>query len=694
MQPPARNAPPPPPTPRRPVVEVLHGETVVDPYRWLEDGEAPEVRAWTEAQNGHTDAVLGALPRRGVFARRLAELWRSDLVRNPAVRGGRLFYLRRPGDQAQFALCLREDPDGPERVLVDPNALDERGVTALDWWYPSPDGRRLAYGCSRGGDEWSTLHVLDVDTGEHLADRIPRTRYASLAWEPDGSGFFYTRYPTPGEVPAGEENYHRHVFYHVLGEDPGGDRAVFGPGRPREELVHLDLSEDGRYLLIVAYEGWNRADVLVLDRRRPAAGFVPVALGLDALFKGRAARGVLYLLTNLDAPRYRVLAVDLAGSPPEAWADRSAWLEVVPEDPERTLDLFAVAGDHLLLSALEHATARVFAVAADGSGRRELPLPGPGTVAALVGEPGAARAFLTFESFVTPPAIYRVDPARGSIEPAVAGAPPAGQVAVTVKQVFYSSRDGTRVPMFVLHRRDVVPDGDRPTVLTGYGGFNIARTPEFNPSLALWLERGGVWALANLRGGSEYGEAWHRAGMLGNKQNVFDDFIAAAEYLIAAGYTRPERLGCYGRSNGGLLVGAALTQRPDLFRAVACGVPLLDMLRYHRFLIGGLWVTEYGSADHPEQFRWLHAYSPYHRVVDGTPYPAVYLFTAASDTRVDPMHARKMAARLQAASASGRPVLLRIELEAGHGAGKPVAKIVAEQAEVWSFLAWQLEEDG
>ncbi|MEW6522887.1 MAG: prolyl oligopeptidase family serine peptidase [Bacillota bacterium] len=674
----------PPQTAVRPVTEVLHGTTIVDPYRWLEDGSSDEVRAWTEQQNAYTRSVLDTLPQRDYFARRLERAFAHTAVGNPVVRDNSLFFTRRSPGQNQPVLMVRDLRDGNERPVLDPNIADAGGLVSLDWWYPSPSGRYLAYGYSRDGDEWSTLYVLDLESEGHLSEAIPRTRHSSVAWKKDESGFYYTRYPDPGEVPGGEENYHSRVRYHVLGTDPAQDPVVFGDGRPMREMRQVQVSDDGRYLLVTCYEGWRRSEIFLRSEETPGSGFAAVVTDRDALFYGEMVGDSLYLLTNYLASTYRVVAVDPRHPGEEHW-------KVIIPASDVILEAFSVVGNKLVVTAMKDACSRLLVYELDGSLASEVPLPEPGTISKVQGKTGGEVGFFTFTSFTTPPSIYRLEVARVQAVPGLAGEDWEKPAGLRVRQVFYRSLDGTRVPMFILHREDLELDGRRPTVLTGYGGFNIARTPEFRAAVLPWLQAGGVYAQANLRGGSEYGEDWHRAGMLENKQNVFDDFLAAAQYLVDAGYTSCRHLGIAGGSNGGLLVGAAMTQRPAMFRAVACGVPLLDMLRYHRFLIGALWVSEYGSPDDPEHFRWLLAYSPYHRVVEGESYPATLLHTAGSDSRVDPMHARKMAALLQRASSSGLPVLLRTESQAGHGAGKPVTRIIQEQADIWAFLAWQLE---
>ena len=666
------------------VVDVLHGERIADPYRWLENGGDPETLAWTARQNALTEAWLARQPARERIRRRLEELLAIGVLSVPTPAHGRYFYLRRDGRQNQPVLYVRDGVEGEDRAVLDLNALDPAGTTALDWYFPSDDGRLLAYGLSEDGSERSVLHVLDVDRGADLPDRIPHTRAADLAWLPDASGFYYTRYPAPGEVPEGEEPYHRAIRFHPLGADPATDPLVYQPAL-KEYWPGVSLSPDGRWLLITVARTFDQTDLYLGDRRGAGADatcppLVAVAENLPASFGGEIAHGRLFLRTNLDAPTYRLYEVE------PTRPERGHWRDLVPPRPDAVLDGFAVAGERLALSYLERASSHLRLADLDGGLRREVELPVLGSLFGLGAEWDGHELFFGFSSYTVPPSVYRIDLDRdeqalwrrveADIDPA----------RFEVRQVAVPSRDGTSVSMFLVHTRGLARTGNAPTYLTAYGGFNISMTPAFSRSLLLWLERGGLVAIPNIRGGGEYGEGWHQAGMLGRKQNSFDDFIAAAEWLIREGYTRPERLAAAGGSNGGLLMGAALTQRPDLFRAVVVQVPLLDMLRYHRFLIARLWIPEYGSPDAAEEFAWLRAYSPYHHVRAGTAYPAVLIATAESDTRVDPMHARKMTAALQAASSSGRPVLLRLESRAGHGAGKPLSKVLEELTDTWTFV--------
>jgi prolyl oligopeptidase len=664
------------------VVDVLHGEPVPDPYRWLEDGTAVETREWTAQQNAFTEAYLGAVPGRDRIRRRLEELLSIGVLSTPAPAEGRYFYLRRDGPQNQPVLYWRDGLEADDRVAVDPNALSAGGTTALDWFYPSRDGSRLAYGLSADGSEESVLHVLQVEQGRLLPDRISRMRAASLAWLPDGSGFYYTRYPAPGDVPQGEAHYHRAIFFHRVGDDPETDSVVFSPAQ-KEYWPGVSLSPDGRWLLISVARTFDQTDLYLQDLATGKSR-IAVAEGLPASFEGELAHGWLFVRTNLGAPTYRLYRID------PNHPDRSKWQEIVPPREHAVFESATIANDRLALSYLEGASSRLELTNLEGRLIERVPLPGLGSLFGVSAEWNGEEIFYGFSSYTIPPSVYRIDTGTGATRLWKRVDADIDPTRFSVRQVSYQSRDQTPVSMFLVHSVDLQLNGDNPTYLTGYGGFNISMTPAFSRSLLLWLEHGGVLAVPNIRGGGEYGEQWHQSGILGNKQNSFDDFIGAAEWLIRERYTRPERLAAAGGSNGGLLVGSVLTQRPDLFRAVLVQVPLLDMLRYHQFLIARLWIPEYGSAEDATQFQWLRAYSPYHRVRDGVAYPAVLLATAESDTRVDPMHARKMAARLQAANASDRPILLRLESQAGHGAGKPLAKVIDELTDSWTFVFSEL----
>ncbi|MBM3308385.1 MAG: S9 family peptidase [Candidatus Eisenbacteria bacterium] len=658
--------------------DTLHGRVIPDPYRWLEDWTSPESSAWIDAQEAYAEAFLGACPARDDVRRRLGELLDIPSIGGLALQGDRLFFTRRNPENEQPVLCVRVG-DAEPRALIDPSALGSGVPVSLDWWHPSENGLLLAYGTSEGGSEMSVLRVMDVDSGTDLRDEIPYARAAGVAWEPDGNAFYYSRFPAPGDVPPGDEFYYRRIYRHVLGDEAALDKLVFGDGLDKRHWPSAALSTDGRFLFAYVWRGGARNDIYVKDLARDD-GFRPLVEGLDARFTGIAVGSTFYMMTSLEAPNFRILRVDLENPA------RLNWQELVPES-DLTLQSFLYGGGHLCLLYLKdaHTLVRVHD-AATGAHLRDVPLPEVAAVYDWAGDWRSPEVFFGLSSYLTPPTVLRYDATTGALREDMAVEAPLDPSPYVERQVWYESKDGTRIPMFLAHRRDIVLDGNNPTMLVGYGGFGSSVSPGFARNRFLWFERGGVYAEACLRGGGEYGDAWHRAGMLADKQNTFDDFIAAAEWLVAEGITSPERLAVWGGSNGGLLVGAFLTQRPDLAAAVICDVPLLDMTRFHRFYIGDIWSAEYGSPDDPEQFEWLYAYSPYHRVRDGVAYPAVYLTTAESDTRVHPSHALKMTARLQAASASGRPVLLRFQREAGHGLASPMRRVLAEYVDYYSFL--------
>lgn len=669
------------------VTEKIFGHKVDDPYRWLEDTKSDETQRWVAQQTEYARSFLDNLPTRAKIRGRLEKLLSIGYIGASQVRKGNYFYTKREGKENQAILYVRQGVSGKDRVLIDPNTLDKEGLVALDWWFPSDDGKFLAYGLSREGTEQSTLYITDVETGQNLPDVITRTRYTGLSWKADNTGFYYTRLPVPGTVPEGEENYHRHVFYHVLGIDPENDPKVFGEGRDMTEWQQISFSSDNQNLMLSTAIGWDKSDVYFQPLRRPPESirhqeFIPVAVGKEALFSGEIVGDNLYFHTNYEAPKYRLLQVDLKNPAMDNWK------ELIPES-ESILQHAFVVGDRLVAQYMQNASSRLKIFSLSGQFLKEIELPTLGSVYSLHGEWDGSEVVFIFSSYFIPPALYRYDLKTDRLSILDQVEADVDTSSYEVKQVWYNSKDGTKVSMFLVHRKGIQLNGENPVLLTGYGGFNSAQTPVFQRNTFLWLEHGGVFAEANLRGGSEYGEEWHKAGMLGNKQNTFDDFIAAAQWLISSGYTNPSKLVIHGGSNGGLLVGAALTQRPDLFKAVICWNPLLDMVRFHNFLIAKFWTPEYGSPEDSVQFQWLYAYSPYHRVVDGTPYPATLLMTADSDSRVDPMHAVKMTARLQTATSSDAPILLRFDTQSGH-AGKPLSKTIDQYTDIWSFVFWQL----
>jgi len=674
---------------------MIHGLRVADPYRWLEDSDSEEVKQWTALQNAYTRSILDAYPGRAQLRQEIAELKRIGWEGRPVLasrrerdgRHTRYFHARRRPQDDQPILVVRDSLDGPDRTLVDPNALSADKTAALDWWFPSWEGRYVAYGISRGGDEQSTLYVLDVDNGKTLPETevITRTRHASVAWLSDSSGFYYSRYPEKGTVPDGEEHYHRRIYLHRMGRSPEDDPMVFGQGRKMTDSPYVAIAPGGRWLVAMVHQGWSRTEAHLMDLKDGAtAGWLPLAVPQhDAIYLVEPFDDFLLVQTNDGAPNYEVYRVD------PAWPERRDWTRVVPEQSD-ALEGVCQIGDQIFATYIHHARSLIRRYGADGTPQGEIALPGLGTASPVAGEHDGTEGFVSFRSFTVPSQVYRVDAATGETSLWAEASSPVEPSLYSVEQRWSTSPDGTRVPMFVVRRKGMTQEGPAPTLLAGYGGFNISRMPTFAEEVFALLRRGGVYVSVNLRGGSEYGEKWHRAGMLRFKQNVFDDFIAAAETLIREGVTSPERLGILGGSNGGLLVGAAITQRPELFRAAVAAVPLLDMVRYHHFLIAKLWVPEYGDPENPEHFRWLYAYSPYHHVEQGVAYPATLLLTAVGDSRVDPMHARKMAPLLQQATSSERPILLRVETKAGHGAGKPVSKRIDERLDMVTFLFQQL----
>ncbi len=677
-----------PETRTEPVREEIHGETIVDPYRWLEalEDDSEEVRAWTTRQNDYTREILDQFPGREKLEKRMADLMQIGAIGTPRMRLGRYFYSERKGNENQASLYVRESHDGPPRLLLDTNGLDEKGLYSLDWYVPSRDGSRVAFGLSYAGDEMTVLHVLDVDSGEWLADEIPgKTRFGG--WSPDGESFLYSRLEDP------EDAYSRSVRFHRIGRHFRHDPILLRQTVP-SEIPGAFLSENGRWIITEIFKGWSRQDVYAVDvdrwLRTGQFEQVPVAVGFDARFSGEDVLGdTLYLSTTLDAPNGQLFAIPL--NRPE----RENWKPLVAEREKAVLESVQIARGYVVCAYTEDAVSKFERFRLDGSPVGPLELPGLGS-ANLRTHPERTEAFLSYTSFNESQSIYRVDLATGERSLWARPEIPVDPESIEVKQIHYASKDGTRVPMFVIHRKGLALDGKNPCVLYGYGGFNISLTPSFSATRFPWFEHGGVFAIANLRGGGEYGEAWHRAGMLENKQNVFDDFYAAAETLIREGYTNAGQLACWGGSNGGLLTGAAVTQRPDLFAAAISAVPLLDMLRYHKFLMAKFWVPEYGSSEDPKQFRWLREYSPYHNIEKGRRYPALFFTAGENDNRVHPLHARKMAAAMQALAGNDPekdPILLWVDRDAGHGAGKPLHLRIRDVADRWAFTMQQTGMD-
>ncbi len=684
-----------PDTPRQDLTETLHGVEVADPYRWLEDDRDPEVLAWVDAQNEVTFDYLESLPGRDELEARLTEL--QDYARRSApFRFGPHWFVRaNDGLQDQDVLYRTPGPGTPEdewEVLIDPNALSEDGTVSLGMTSFTKDGALMAYALGEAGSDWREFRVLEVDSGEEREDRLRWIKFSGAAWTHDNGGFFYARYPEPDpDAAQGGVNRNQTIWHHRLGTPQDSDELVYARPDEPDWLFGAEVSDDGRHLVLSIREGTsddNRIHLLDLGRAdapQPSGEATPLLDELDAAYQYLGNDGTrFYFRTNRDAPRYRIIAVDIRRPAPENW------LELVPE-AESTLETARIVGDRLMLAYLEDAKSRLAVHTLDGDHERDVELPGIGSVGQLTGGREDDALHFAFSSFLNPPSVFRYDLASGETTPHWAPDFDFDFDQYETNQVFFASHDGTQVPMFLTHRKEFSRDGNNPTLLYGYGGFNISLRPSFSPWNLAFLERGGVYVQVNLRGGGEYGEEWHQAGTRENKQNVFDDFIAAAEFLIHDSVTRPSRLAIAGGSNGGLLVGAVLNQRPELFGAALPAVGVMDMLRFHKFTIGWAWASDYGSPEDPEMFEVLRAYSPYHNLAPAEDWPPTLVTTADHDDRVAPGHSFKYAARLQEVQGdSEAPVLLRVQKSAGHGGGMPVSMRVALQADRWAFVMHHL----
>ncbi|WP_184245516.1 prolyl oligopeptidase family serine peptidase [Novosphingobium chloroacetimidivorans] len=676
-----------PETRREPLVEQHFGEAIADPYRWLENDvrNDKEVANWVERENAVTRQYLDTLPQRGRFAAKIRELIDYERFGLPTKAGGRYFYTRNSGLQNQAQLFVREGLRGTPRLLLDPNSWAKDGATALDSWKPSEDGKHLLFSVQDGGSDWRLLHVLDVATGKQLPDEVRWAKFTQIDWV-GAEGFVYSRFPTPAEGTAFQgRNYDHAVYYHRLGTPQDADQLVFATPEQRELNHEADVTQDGRYLVIRSSSGTDRRQqVRYVDlQRRTRDGWNPRTLVAEATndWKLVASTGTkLWFVTNKDAPHYKLVVIDLAEREPQ-------FRQVVGERVE-LLERATIIGNHLVLNYLKDAASHAEIVGLDGKSVRDLTLAGLGTASGFDGKPGDPETFYAYSSFNQPAAIYRMDIATGKSEPFAQPAIKFDPAKYLIEQRFYTSKDGTKVPMFVVRNKAAAAAGKaQPTLLYGYGGFDISLTPGYSAVRMAWLEAGGAFAMANLRGGGEYGKEWHDAGRLANKQNVFDDFIAAGEYLIAEGITPKGGLSIQGGSNGGLLVGAVVNQRPDLFAAANAAVGVMDMLRFDRFTAGRYWVDDYGYPEKEADFRVLRKYSPYHNIRSGVAYPAVLVTTADTDDRVVPGHSFKYTAALQHAQAGDKPHLIRIETRAGHGSGKPTDKVIDEGADILAFLA-------
>ena len=670
------------------VADDFHGTRVADPYRWLEKADDPATVAWVEAQNRLTRSVLDR-PEREATRARLTELYDYPKTGIPKKRGNRYFFSKNTGLQNQSIYYVQEGWSGTPRVLLDPNTMSPDGTVAISNFTPSDDGRLLGYAVSKSGSDRQEIFVRDVSTGKDLSDKLVWVKFSGISWTPDGKGFFYTRYPETGTVPAGDEHYFPRLHYHRLGEPQEKDVKLFDKPSEKEVGVGGFVSHDGRWLVILPGKGAsNKTEVWVQDLKTPGSKPVAVFTGYEHAYSvAEVVDGRLYARTDRDAPLGRVIAVDLRRL---AKDNRDApFVEIVPQGTD-TMQSVEIFNRKLVVRRLRNASTALEVRSLAGKLEKEIALPGIGTVSGLSGDVDDKEMFLGYSSFTQPPTNFRYDFGKGELVAFQKTEVKVDPSLYETEQVWYPSKDGTKVSMFLVHKKGLAKDGNRPVYLYAYGGFNISQTPGFSGTRYVFLEKDGILAIPNLRGGGEYGEAWHQAGMREKKQNVFDDFIAAAEWLIANGYTKRERLAIGGGSNGGLLVSAVMMQRPELYGAVVCQVPVADMLRYHRFTVGRYWIAEYGNAEVAEDFPFLYKYSPLHNVREGASYPATIITTADTDDRVDPGHSKKLAARLQEAQAGDEPILLRVETKAGHGAGKPTTKILDEAADVYTFLFWQL----
>ncbi len=667
--------PPPPETAVENVADEVHGVEIIDPYRWLEDQEAPKTRAWLDVQNAYTDSILEQIPDREALKEKVARLIKIDTLSAPTAKGGRYFFTRRKADQALNVIYMREGLKGKDQVLIDPHSMSEDHTVSVGIMDISEDGRLLAYTIRQGGKDEAEIRILDVDARKDLPDLFPPVLYLGLSFTLDNSGVYYTRFTQEGA----------RTFYHELGSDRAKDKLIFGEGLTPDKLAFVSLSENGKWLIAHVMHGTSGPIELYLKEPAGEGPWTTVITDGRSRSLAQMAGDKLIIKTDLDAPNQRVMIAD----PDRPTVEN--WKELIPEDEEAVLQDVSTLGGKVATVYLKNVQniGRIYDL--DGKLGRKITFAAPCSFGFSGGSWTRSEAFLSYSSFHIPPTIFRYDMDTGKKSVWAKIDVPVDSEGMALEQVFYPSKDGTEIPMFILHKKGMELDGTAPTLITGYGGFDVSLTPAFSATAALWVECGGVFCVANLRGGGEFGKAWHRAGMLENKQNVFDDFIAAGEWLIKNGYTSKEHLGIMGGSNGGLLVGACMVQRPDLYGAGICIYPRLEMSRFQELLVAALWVAEYGSSENADQFEYLHAYSPYHHVREGVSYPATLFITGDGDTRVAPLHARKMTAVVQANNGGENPIMLRYYTKAGHAGGMPVDHQIDQTVEILSFLKWRLE---
>jgi prolyl oligopeptidase len=668
-------------TRRAETVENYHGVIVADPYRWLEDAASDETRAWSEAQSKLARSYLNALPQRAHIQARYTKLMNYPKYTVPRKKGDRYYFTKNSGLQNQAALYMQSTPGGESSVVLDPNTLSSDGTVALTNQAFSQDGRLLAYGTSVSGSDWQELRIREVESSDDYADVIRWCKFTSIAWRHDNAGFYYTRFPEPGTVAPEDQTNFNKVYWHRVGTDQAEDELIYERPDAKELGFSPFITDDGTYLLLEVWHGTDPKNRVYYREAASDGPFVRLLDEADASYSFIGNDGPLfYFQTDLEAPRGRIIGIDIRQP------ERANWRELVPEQ-EDVIAFALMVNAQFVIAYMHHAHHTLHIYETDGRFVRDIPLPTLGSIAGISGKQADTELFFSFTSFLYPPSIYRYDFSDHSLKQLYETEINFDPSGYETQQVFAASRDGTSVPLFLIHKKGLTLDGNNPALVYGYGGFNISMTPSYSTNINLWVENGGVYVVANLRGGSEYGEDWHQAGMLEKKQNVFDDFIAAAEWLIANHYTNRSKLAITGGSNGGLLVAAYMVQRPELYGAVVCRVPVIDMLRYHKFTVGRYWTGEYGNAEqNKEHFQFLYAYSPLHNVKEGTVYPPTLIMTADTDDRVVPAHAKKFTATLQAANGDPNPILLRLEMKAGHGLGKPTTKIIEEESDMLAFL--------
>lgn len=677
-----------PSSPQDDIVEDYHGTAVSDPYRWLEDADAKVTKDWGNAQNRLTHDFLAEMPNRAMIEQRLTSLWNYPKVSVPRKKGGGYYFSKNNGLQNQACLFAQDALDAPAEVILDPNTLSKDGTVALITQSYSKNGRYLAYGLSQSGSDWQNIHIRDLESGQDLNEVIQWTKFTNVAWLPDASGFFYPRYPAPGEMPEAAPNTHQRVYFHQIGTPQDKDKLIYARPDAPNLGFRPQVSDDGRYLLLTVWDGTDRRNRFYYRAIDDSGDFIRLLDKFDAMYRFLGNDdGLFYFHTDLDAENGRLITIDTANN--------NKLHELIPEQSDPIAHALMV-NNQLALVRLHNAHHNLHIHHLDGRYHHPIDFSTIGAISEIEGQRHESELFINFQSFLYPPSILRYDFNEQALSIVHQPKLDFDPTQYETTQHFTTSRDGTQVPVFLTHRRDLTQNGNNPTLLYGYGGFNISLTPAFSPTRLLWIEQGGIYAHVNLRGGSEYGEAWHQGGLLANKQNVFDDFIGAAEWLIANNYTRPAKLAIEGRSNGGLLVATVMLQRPDLFGAVHCGVPVIDMLRYHLFTAGRYWTSEYGNAiENGSEFGFMYQYSPLHNVKDGVVYPPLLITTADTDDRVVPMHAKKFAATVQTAvsttTIAPNPALIRIETAAGHGLGKPTSKQIEEATDVYSFLLTMLQ---